>query len=51
MIVVDTVSTAVGIQQHHFTKESIALLLNFVIQIDECFLLFHLINENHSNWE
>lgn len=51
MIVTDTVSTAVGIQQQHFTKESITLLLNFVIQIDECILLFHLISENYSNWK
>lgn len=50
MIVMDTVSTVVAIQQQHFTKESITLLLNFVIQIDECFLLFHLITENYSNW-
>lgn len=51
MIVMDTVSTAAGIQQQHFTKESITLLLNFVIQIDECILLFHLITENYSNWK
>lgn len=51
MIVMGTVSTVVGVQQQHFTKESIILLLHLVIQIYECFLIFHLISENYSNWD
>lgn len=51
MIVMDTVSTVIGIQQKHFTEESSILFLNFTIQTDEYFLLFHFITKNYSNWE